>query len=84
MDERWAVFLVFLFGDEHWEETAQRRQDGSSHPGRKLPFWRVEYVDFHRGRSQGNHFFLQPLLQVLQHACPSSDHDIPIKVFSNV
>ena len=79
-----AVLLVLLLGDKHRREAAQRGQNGPPHPRRELPLRRVKHVDLHSGRSQGDHFLLQPLLEVLEHAGASCDHDVAVEVFADV
>lgn len=64
MHEAGAALLELLLADEHGLEVGERGQDGAAHPGRELPFGRVDHVDFHCAGRERDHFLLEPFLYV--------------------
>ena len=58
MDNGWAAFIIFLFGDPHLLEGGEGSQDGATDPDGVLPLGRSDDLDLHGGRSQGGDLLL--------------------------
>merc|ERR1712193_436636 len=54
VDNGWAAFIIFLFGDPHLLEGGKRSQDGSSDPYRVFPLRGSNDLDLNGGWSQGS------------------------------
>merc|ERR1719486_664364 len=84
VDNGWATFIVFLFGDPHLLEGGEGRQDGSSDPDRVFPFWGSNNLDLDGGWGKSGDLLLHTISNTGVH-CGASGHDsVGVQVLPDV
>ena len=84
VDDGWARFVIFLFGDPHLLEGGKRSQDGSSDPDGVFPFWWGDDLDLHGWWSEGGDFLLHTVSNTWEHGRSSRQDGVGVQVLTDV
>ena len=84
VDNAWAGFVVFLFGDPHLLEGGQRSQDGTTDPYGVFTFWWGNDLDLDCAWSQGGDFLLHSVGNTWVHGGTSGKYSVGVQVLSDV
>merc|ERR1719208_675000 len=80
----WAAFIVFLFGDPHLLEGGEGRQDGSSDPDGVFPLRWSNNLDLNGGWSKGGDFLLHTISNTGVHGGASGHDSVGIEILPDV
>jgi len=81
---RGARLIVLALGDPHLLECTQRGQDGASNPHRVLALRWCDHFDLHGGWRKGCELLGHPLTNTSEHRRAARQHNVGIKVFSDI
>ena len=84
VDNGWAAFIIFLFGDPHLLEGGEGRQDGASNPDRVFPLRGSNDLDLNGGWSQGGDFLLHSVSNTRVHGGATRHDSVGIQVLTDV
>ena len=84
MDNGWAAFIVFLFGDPHLLEGGEGRQDGASNPDGVFPLRRSNDLNLDGGWSKGSDFLLHTISNTRVHGGASRHDSVGIEILPDV
>ena len=84
VDNAWAGFVVFLFGDPHLLEGGQRSQDGTTDPYGVFTFWWGNDLDFDCAWSQSGDFLLHSVGDTWVHGGTSGKYCVGVQVLPDV
>ena len=84
MDNGWAGFVVFLFGDPHLLEGGERSQDGATDPYGVFPLWWSNDLDLHGGWGQGRDLLLHTISNTWVHGGATGHDSVGVQVLTDV
>merc|ERR1712180_73541 len=84
VDNRWARFVVLLFGDPHLLEGGEGSQDGSSDPDGIFPLWWGNNFDLHGGWGEGRDFLLHTVSDTREHGRTSGQDSVGVQILTDV
>merc|ERR1712223_54219 len=84
MDNGWATFIVFLFGDPHLLEGGEGRQDGASNPDGVFPLRGSNDLNLDGGWSKGSDFLLHTISNTRVHGGATRHDSVGIKILPDV
>jgi len=84
VDNGWAAFIIFLFGDPHLLEGGKRSQDGSSDPYGVFSLGWSNDLDLNGGWGQGSDFLLHSVSNTWVHGGATRHDGVGVQVLTDV